>query len=602
MLLRWDEDTIQSVKDANDVVEFVSQHLPLKKSGANFKALCPFHQEKTPSFMVNPTRQIFHCFGCNTGGDVIRFVMLYEGLPFVEAVTKLAGRAGIELPVTGTGERTDREEKDQLYRANRVAADFFNSMLMKNKAGEKARNYLGSRNIHSEACKTYYIGYAPDEWRALASVLKEEGLTPGAAVSSGLLVPSEGKDAYDRFRDRIVFPIRDLSGRVLGFGGRVMDETLPKYVNTPETAIYHKGDSLFGIDVAAPYIREAEEVLLVEGYLDVIPLHQAGIRNVVGVLGTALTQQQARRIRRLTTSCVLLFDADEAGRKAAMRSGEIFLGEGFRCRIAPLEPGEDPDSYLQKKGPEGLLAETAKALPIISFALKDAREQFGDESVDGRLKVLDAIVPYLAKIKDRAVLGVYLKEIGDELRIEQGDLRAKLASIKSRDQRRLKQEREQEPTPRFHRTEELLVHIMIRNPAAVQSVKKQISPDDLKSPELSKIVEKIFSGVTFDSLISNIDDQMKDLMSGWALEDPVEGTDRALVDCLRWFAARKLENRIHETKKKLREAEEQGNEKELRRLTRKWQELIQLLREQEEPGALTEDSEHATSSGGETLE
>ncbi len=590
------------MKDANDVVEFVSQHLPLKKSGSNFKALCPFHQEKTPSFMVNPTRQIFHCFGCNTGGDVIRFVMLYEGLPFVEAVTKLAGRAGIELQRTGAGEHLDQDEKDQLFRANRIAAGFFIDMLMKDRAGEQARNYLGSRGIHSEACKTFGIGYAPDKWRALAPVLKKEGLSLKASVGSGLLVQSEGKDPYDRFRNRIMFPIRDLSGRVLGFGGRVLDETLPKYVNTPETVIYHKGDSLFGIDIAAPYIREAEEVLLVEGYLDVIALHQAGIGNVVGILGTALTQQQARRIRRLTTSCVLLFDADEAGRKAVMRSGEILLEEGFRCRVAPLEPGEDPDSYLQKRGPEDLLTETAQALPIVSFVLKDAREQFGEEGVDDRLKVLDAIVPYLVKIKDRTVLGLYLEEIGEELRIEQGDLRARLTSVKSRGrgQRRLKQE--QEPGTRFHRREELLVHIMVRNPVAVQKVKEQISSEDLGSPELSKIVEKIFSGVTFDSLISSIDDQMKDLISGWALEDPVEGTGRALDDCLSWFAKRKLESSIQETKKKLQEAEKTGDEKEFGKLTRKWQELIKLMREQEQTGASIEDTGPATSPGGEALE
>ncbi|MFV1956152.1 MAG: DNA primase [bacterium] len=598
--MRWDEDTIQSVKDANDVVEFVSQHLPLKKSGSNFKALCPFHQEKTPSFMVNPARQIFHCFGCSTGGDVIRFVMLYEGLPFIEAVTKLAGRAGIELPSTGTGERPDREEKDQLYRANRIAAGFFNDMLMKDRVGEQARNYLGSRGIHSEACRTYGIGYALDEWRTLAPLLKKEGLSLKVSVGSGLLVQSGDKDPYDRFRNRIMFPIRDLSGRVLGFGGRVLDETLPKYVNTPETTIYHKGDSLFGIDIAAPYIREAEEVLLVEGYLDVIALHQTGMGNVVGVLGTALTQQQARRIRRLTTNCVLLFDGDEAGRKAVMRSGKILLEEGFRCRVAPLEPGEDPDSYLQKKGSEDLLEKTAQALPIVSFVLKDAKEQFGEEGVGDRLKVLDAIVPYLAKIKDRVVLGLYLKEIGDELRIEQGDLRARLTSVKSRDQRRLKHE--QEPGPRLHRREELLVHIMVRDPVAAQKVKEQISPDDLGSPELSKIVEKIFSGVTFDNLISSIDDRMKDLISGWALEDPVEGTDRALDDCLSWFAKRKLENSIQETKVKLQEAEKKGDEKEFGKLTRKWQELIKLMREQKKTGAPTEDNGPATSPGGEALE
>ena len=566
--MRWSEDTIARVKEANDVVEIISQHLPLTKAGANFKALCPFHQEKTPSFMVNPSRQIFHCFGCSTGGDVIRFIMLQEGLPFVEAVEKLADRAGIDLPQDRSHSGVERGRKETMLKANRLAAEFYGSRLMKDQGGAEAREYLGSRGIHSDVSKVFGIGYAPGGWRSLLKELSAQGISSEAAAAAGLAVRGEGgKEPYDRFRNRVVFPIRDLSGRILGFGGRVLGDELPKYINTPETSIYRKGDSLFGMDVAAPAIREAGEVLLVEGFLDVISLHQGGIKNVVGVLGTALTSDQARKLKRLTARCVLLLDADEAGRKAAMRSGLILLEEGFSCRVAPLAPGEDPDSFLRKRGKEALEEEVVEARPLVNFVLDEARERHPGRDGDSRFQVLDAIVPYLAKIKDRAAQGIYIRYVAEELKIEQHDLRAKLTSLKER-----KIDRAAGGPIQIPRREELLTHIMIRDPSTIPRIKETVKPEDFSSPLMSGLVAKIYAGVTLSALMGAVDEEIKSTLSRWALEDPVGG-DEALNDCLRSFQEMKLDREIQETQSLMEEAERRGEEKRYQELLKKCQDL-----------------------------
>ena len=572
----YDEDTIARVKEASDIVDVVGRHLELKRSGSAFKALCPFHQEKTPSFMVNPARQIFHCFGCDTGGDVIRFIMLYEGLPFVESLKKLAVRSGIDLPEGSSVTSAARGQKDLMFTANRVAGDYYSGLLMKSDEGKKARDYLGQRGIHSDVSKTFDLGYAPEGWRNLASHLEREGVPGSVAVSAGLLVQGEsGKDPYDRFRDRVVFPIRDLSGRILGFGGRVFGDDLPKYINTPETPVYRKGDSLFGLDVAAPFVREAGEVLLVEGYLDVISLHQGGVRNVVGVLGTALTQDQARKLRRLTENCVMLFDSDEAGRRAALRSGLILLGEGFLCRIAPLDPGEDPDSFLRKMGSQELVKRISQAPDVVMYALESAIQEHPGNKMGDRFQVIDAIVPYLAKIEDRAKLGAYLKEIGDTLRIEQHDLRARLAGLK----KRKKDEIEDKGPPPLLRKDRLLLHILVREPDVVPKVMEIVQPGDIISPEVAEIVEKIFSGVNLTTLLNTVNDHWKNELSGWALEDPLEGTEKALDDLLLHYARERLEEKIRHTRDRLTEAVRRGAKQESQELNEEWKDLQTELRE-----------------------
>ena len=447
---------------------------------------------------------------------------------------------------------------------------------MKSEDGKKARDYLGQRGIHSDVSRTFDLGYALDGWRNLSQRLGEEGIPESVGAAAGLLVKGDsGKDAYDRFRDRIVFPIRDLSGRVLGFGGRVLGDELPKYINTPETPVYRKGDSLFGLDVAAPFVREAGEVILVEGYLDVIALHQGGLKNVVGVLGTALTEDQARKLRRLTESCVLLFDSDEAGGRAALRSGLILLGERFVCRVAPLDPGEDPDSFLRKAGARELADRIAQAPDVVIYAMESARHRHPSDKMGDRFQVIDAIVPYLAKIEDRAKLGAYLKEIGDSLRIEQHDLRARLAGLKKRKKDDIDDD---EPAPPL-RKDKLLLHILVREPEVVSKVMEVVGPGDIKSPDIAEIVEKIFSGVNLTTLLNTVDDRWKNELSRCALEDPLEGTEKALDDLLLHYARERLEEKIRHTRDRLTDAVRRGATQESQELNEEWKDLQARLRD-----------------------
>jgi len=576
--MRFDEDTITRVKEACDIVDVIGRHLELKRAGANFKGLCPFHQEKTPSFMVNPARQIFHCFGCDTGGDVIRFIMLFEGIPFTDALVKLAGQAGIDLPQPSSGSGTGTGEKDLIFRANRIASQFYAECLLKSEKGRKARDYLASRGIHSDAGKAFGIGYAPPGWRNIGIELEKEGLPERIGIAAGLLIQGEeGKGPYDRFRDRTVFPIRDLSGRILGFGGRVFGDQVPKYLNTPETVVYRKGDFLFGLDVAAPHVRESTEVILVEGYLDVISLHQGGIRNVVGVLGTALTEAQALRVRRITDRCVLLFDSDEAGRKAALRSGLILLEAGLQVRVAPLEAGEDPDSHLRKKGVQDLLGRISNAQDILIFACNDARMKHPASGPADRFQVFDAIVPYLGKIKDRAKLGAYLKWFGDELHIEQHDLRARLATRKGIRNGHGGVEKGDPERPRGTKRERLLLHILIRDPEMVPKARQLMKPQEIQDPEIADLVEKIFSGATLAGLLETVGDHWKNTFSRWALEDPVEGTEQALDDLLCLYTREKLEKKVRSVRERLTQAVERGSEQETRKLNEEWKDLQREL-------------------------
>jgi DNA primase len=353
------------------------------------------------------------------------------------------------------------------------------------------------------------------------------------------------------------------------------------------------------MDVAAPYIREEGQVILVEGYLDVITLHQAGIRNVVGVLGTALTPEQARRIKRLTKKSVLIFDSDKAGKKAALRSGMIFLEEDFTCLVVPLDMNEDPDSFMRKKGAEEFLEKISDAMPVVIFAMEELKKDYPGDNAESRAQVLDAIAPYLAKIKDRAKLGVYLREVADDLRIEQHDLRAKLTSVSERKPGPSSQEDLEVPVQRW---EELLVHIMIRDPSTVSRVREVVDVEEFTNPAMSGVVEKIYSGVTLGTLMDTVNDTLKDVLSGWALDDPVEGKEKALEDCLRRVAIKKLDNMIQKTTERLENAAVREDDKEYRELTEEWKRLQdrrRMTKAGEEPGSHTTTEKP---SGGESRE
>jgi len=369
---RISEDTIQAVAAANDVVDVIGGYLQLKRAGSNFKGLCPFHNEKTPSFLVNPARQTYKCFGCGAGGGVFRFVMDYEKVDYPTAVRKLAARVNIQIAEESAGDEVRRGERDRLLTLHREAAAWFHENLMRQKFAAHARDYLKGRGINSEIAVRWKLGYAPEEWQALADWGRGAGYTEAELVKSGLVLARDrGDGVFDRFRNRVMFAICNDYGEVIGFSGRTLGDDPAKYVNSPETPIFVKGRVLFGLEKTKRAIIDANEAIVCEGQLDLIAAYEAGVQNVTAPQGTAFTAQQARLVRRFAESVVLCFDSDAAGRKAVERSLPALLAVDLSVRVARVPQGEDPDSLVRKQGADAFRAILSKAQDYFETALTE---------------------------------------------------------------------------------------------------------------------------------------------------------------------------------------------------------------------------------------
>jgi DNA primase len=390
------KDAVQRVKDAAQIVDIIGECVSLKKAGANMKGLCPFHGEKTPSFMVNPARQSFHCFGCGEGGDVLSFMMKYYNLTFPETIKQLAQRYQITLPEQQfTSEDKKKAEKRQkLFDANERATRVYHEYLLNNPDAAPAREYLNKREIPQEKIIDFKLGYAPESWDFLSNKVSKSSITLAEAEEAGLLVRKESSRFYDRFRDRVLFPIFELTGRVVGFGGRILGEGEPKYLNTPETLIFDKSRMLFGLFQNRDAIRKARQAVVVEGNFDLLALVSFGLENVVAPLGTALTQPQIRLLKGYADEVILLFDGDEAGIKAAMRSVPLFLAEQVAARVALLPAMHDPDTYIRAHGKEGLEKFIVDALPILEFAFEHLKDKHG-VNMTGKGKILEELEPLI---------------------------------------------------------------------------------------------------------------------------------------------------------------------------------------------------------------
>ncbi len=441
------KETIEEIRSRCNVVEVVGAYLPqLRRRGSTFKCNCPFHQEKTPSFTVNETRQIFHCFGCGAGGDVFRFVMDYEKVDFVTAVKILAERAGVEIVYEG-GQPENSGNKDALYKIHSEAAAFYHRLLVEGSEGVEARRYLEERDLPLEILKEFQVGFAPNEWDGLMKRALKKGYTAEQLEAAGLVVPSERngkKSHYDRFRNRVMFPICDPMGRVIGFSGRIMNkaEKGAKYVNSPETLLFRKNQVLFAFDKARKPIVEARQAIVVEGQIDAIRCHQAGLTNVVASQGTALTENHARLIKRYADEVVLVLDADAAGVKAALASSEIFIAAELSVRVVTLPEKEDPDSLIKKSGAEALTVLIKEAPAALDFLVDCLGQQEDMATEAGRMRVVKAVLNLIRHCPSAARRDPMIHRAADLLNISPQAL--------NQDLRR--EQRNQRPAPR--RTEE----------------------------------------------------------------------------------------------------------------------------------------------------
>lgn len=427
-------DEIEEIKKKIDIVEFINQHVSLKKTGRNFKALCPFHQEKTPSFIVSPERQIWHCFGsCGEGGDIFTFLMKRENIEFFEALKILAKKAGVRLKDSGKWSTGKAQEKEKIYEINHLTSEFYQFLLTCHKVGKKALDYLASRGIKKESIEKFSLGYAPASWRSLLPFLKKKGYSEEELERAGLVIKQPSR-YYDRFRGRIIFPLKDHRGNIVGFSGRTLDPEVreAKYINTPETLTYHKGDLLYGLDMAKGAIREADEVIVTEGEFDVISSHQVGIKNIVAIKGSALTENHARLLKRFTENTTLALDSDLAGDAAARRGIETADREGLFVKVIELPKGDDPDSLIQK-GADLWQKIVKKSIPVYDFFLNSAFARLKGESSQEKKKISQELLPIWAKISDPIVQAHYVKILGKKLEISEESIVTALTKFEKKE-------------------------------------------------------------------------------------------------------------------------------------------------------------------------
>ena len=533
---------LDEIKSRIDIVEFVSDYVHLKKSGQNFKGLCPFHTEKTPSFMVSQSKQIFHCFGCGAGGDVVSFLMKHDNLPFVEALRYLAEKAGIksERFHFDKGLAAKREE---LLRINEEAMKFF---VMNLKASKRATDYLQRRNVNKEFVELFRIGFAPDQRGALTAHLRKAGRADALIQKAGLVI-TDGSGFRDSFRKRIIFPILNLKNDVVAFGGRVMDNSLPKYINSPETEVFKKSETLFAANLAKDEIRKKGYAIIVEGYLDAIICHQYGFRNTVAPLGTALTPRHLRKLRPLTKKVILVFDSDSAGISAARRSLPILCENDFIAKVMLLPGGEDPDSFLRKGGALPFQKMIAGAYSMIDFLMNTSG---GDKT-----SAVREALTIIAGIPDILRREEMLRELADKSRVGESALRSELDRLRKKAVPGSLKEGEplKAPSPR---EEVLLLSALIAFPDKAAAALSRVETEDLRDTLVRSILHRMKTlgdRVTLASLLEGADDAERDLITRLSL-DPgfdLEAVDQNISDCLQTITYR-----IYEEKKRLADAKE----------------------------------------------
>jgi len=485
------QDVVAQVKGAADIVDIVSRYLALKKSGRNFKALCPFHTEKTPSFMVSPERQLFRCFGCGKAGDVFTFVAEHERVSFPEAVRIVASAVGISIPETwGKGRRTDSKLKSRLYELHKWATTFFVRQLRETPGGATARDYLAARHFDKATLEAWSIGYAPDSWDALGNTAHRAGYSDQELLAAGLAISrQDGKGHYDRFRHRVVFPIRDLQGRVIAFGARALGDSEVKYLNSPETPLFNKGRGLYGLDKARDAIVDAHRVIVTEGYTDTLMCHQQGVTTAVATLGTALTRDHVRLLRRYAEQAVLVFDADAAGESAVDRSLDVFADEDVDARVAATDEGSDPCDFLVAEGPQAFLERVDAARELFAVKLDLVCRKHNVETSDGMARAIDEVLAAVAQVSNPTKADLLTQVVAKRMGVAAEAVRRRLGRL--RKTRRTRQaEQPADAQPPIDPVERGVLCAVLARGELARSVLARVALDDFHDARVRRVVEQ----------------------------------------------------------------------------------------------------------------
>jgi DNA primase len=578
------EAKIAEIRTRASIVEVISDHLTLKKTGRNHIGICPFHAEKTPSFTVNEEKNIFHCFGCGVGGNVFNFLMQFEHLSFPEAVERVAKRYGIAVePIEGRHAKKQADERESLFRINEKAATYFREVLFRHSEGRKALEYLKGRGVDEDLARRFFLGYAPQGGHGLVEQLKKEVISLKDAARIGLVGERRPGFVADKFFGRLMFPILDTAGRIVGFGGRVIGEAVPKYLNSAETLLFHKSSTLYGLFHAKEAIRREDRVIVVEGYLDALALCQFGIHSVVATLGTALTPHHVRILARYTKNIIALFDGDHAGRKAAARSFEIFLEGGILGKGAFLPSGDDPDSFVRARGKDALEGVLSRAVPLADYYLSWLEGQYG-KSLQGRSQIAQEVSRMLAKVQNPFEADLLARRAADTLGIREELLR--LPAQSARSQNRPPPSRPaQAPTSNAitaDLAERALIGLILRFSRIAQRAAAERDWEDLMAAKWKDVTVRALSlwqtegAIDMGSLMHQLTPEVAGQVSGLFLEaEKVEEaeSERMMSDCLAHLRRRHLKSLQSEARRAIRVAEENQDEKVRKERILEWQEI-----------------------------
>lgn len=587
-MIRYSDEIIEEVRQNNDIVDIISQYVHLTRKGRNYFGLCPFHSEKSPSFSVSPDRQIFHCFGCGVGGNVYTFLMKIEGITFKEALEQLAERANIQLPKLENNADTAKEElKAKVYKVNEFTAEFYHQNLYKPTA-KIGQEYVKKRKMNKETLEAYRIGFS-GKFDELYKALKAQGFGEKEILESGLVNKNDNGTYIDRYRNRLMFPICDVRGKVIAFGGRILDDSKikdlkfpqPKYINSPENVVYSKGRHLFGLNVAKK--DSAKKLLIVEGYMDVISLHQRGVTNVVGALGTALTEQQGWLLRKSTEQVILGFDADGAGQTAIARSMEILQKMGCDMRVLQIEGAKDPDEYIVKFGEGRFRLAMDNAISLVEFKVKNLKKDLNLENTGDKIKFLNEIAKILSKVENTMEREIYIEKIAQGYNISKEAIYAEVNKLiyNNTKEDKVLQSREIKPVREnikntteidedLKRRENTIIAILLDSNANMfAKIKEQIKPEDFKDSINRKIAEQLYNELekedcNINRLIDSFDEETQNhITMVMATDYEIDNLEKAVDDILQKYEKEKLDNRKQEILKQLEIEEDVAKKKEL---------------------------------------
>lgn len=583
--MKFSSDLLEEIRNRCDIVDIISEYVHLKQAGKSFKGLCPFHGEKTPSFMVSPEKQLFHCFGCGEGGNVFNFLMKYEKISFFEAVKMLAKKSGVSLPVDEEKENFLNRQKERLYKLNNLAANYYRECLFKTNQGKKIINYLKKRGINDTSVEKYKLGYAPSGWDVLTNFLKKKGYSYEELTKARIINKSKIEGKYiDYFRDRIIFPIFNLSGRVIGFGGRVLDDSLPKYINSPETLVYNKGSNLYSLNFAKEDIRKKGYLIIVEGYTDVLITQQYEFNNVAASLGTALTARQIDLIKRFTDMVLIAYDADSAGNMATLRSLDLLVKAGLEVKVIDLPQGYDPADFLIKKGRTPFQNLIDGSLSLIDYKLKLLYSKNSIKTIEGKVKVIKGIIPTLSIMGDENELRAQIVKISEELKLTEEAIRIDLVKYKKGLKEFIPSFINPDSESGNIKAEKILIGCMLENEQIAQDILKKLKAKDFTVPLHRQIVEAIEKILKDDQIIDSQkvidclnDDKAAKLISKISMEETITFDGKIIsgyVDTINNFKLtqerKNLEKRAKILDEKIIKSEkiEKDDLKELREIVR----------------------------------